>query len=99
MNLFTFALFAFLLWPGMLLVSRAQGVERQAPRLDVLTVDQWKKIDDGVDRGIAWLALQQRADGSFPTLESGQPAVTSLAVMAFLSRGHLPGGGPYGKRL
>ena len=30
---------------------------------------------------------------------AGQPAVTSLSVMAFLSRGHQPGNGPYGDRL
>jgi hypothetical protein len=56
-------------------------------------------VDDGVDRGLAWLAAQQKGDGSFPTFETGQPAVTSLAVMAFLSRGHVPGVGLYGDRL
>ena len=45
------------------------------------------------------MATQQAADGSFPTLDSGQPGVTSLATMAFLSRGHQPGLGPYGQRL
>src|SRR5690606_13220544 len=29
----------------------------------------------------------------------GQPAVTSMAVMAFLSRGHLPDQGPYGRNI
>jgi hypothetical protein len=52
-----------------------------------------------VDRALAWLATQQRADGSFPTLEIGQPAVTSLCVLAFLARGHLPGEGRYGTTL
>ena len=99
MNLFAIGLSVFLLWPTMLLVSRAEDVDRQAPNLDVLSADKWKRIDNGIDRGLAWLALQQRADGSFPTMESGQPAVTSLAVMAFLSRGHVPGVGPYGKQL
>jgi hypothetical protein len=99
MNLFAFALSAILLCPAMLPIARAQDVDRHAPRLDVLSVDKWKKVDDAVDRGLAWLASQQRTDGSFPTFESGQPAVTSLAVMAFLSRGHMPGDGPYGKRL
>jgi hypothetical protein len=99
MNLIAIALSLFLLWPGVVLVSYGEDVDRQAPRLDVLSVNQWKNIDDAVDRGLAWLALQQREDGSFPTMESGQPAVTSLAVMAFLSRGHVPGIGPYGKRL
>ena len=36
---------------------------------------------------------------SFPSNPVGQPAVTSLAVMAFLSRGHLPGQGRYGQQI
>jgi len=45
------------------------------------------------------MASQQAKDGSFQTLPTGQPGITSLATMAFLSRGHLPGQGPYGERL
>ena len=52
-----------------------------------------------MDRGLAWLASRQAADGSFPTEPQAQPAVTSLTVMAFLSRGHQPGAGPYGRQL
>src|SRR5881394_3006172 len=60
---------------------------------------KWQQVEKSVDRGLAWLASQQGADGSFPTLPQGQPAVTSFCVMAFLSRGHQPGVGPYGERL
>jgi hypothetical protein len=60
---------------------------------------QWKQVEDSVDRGLAWLASRQDADGSFPTLPSGQPAVTSFSILAFLSRGHQPGLGPYGQQL
>jgi hypothetical protein len=77
----------------------AQGIDRRPPSADVLTTEQWKSVDDTVDRGLAWLASQQLPDGSFPSADSGQPAVTSLAAMAFLSRGHRPGAGPYGKVL
>src|SRR5262249_31652814 len=42
---------------------------------------------------------QQQPDGSFPTLPQGQPAITSLCTMAFLSCGHQPGEGKYGERL
>jgi hypothetical protein len=49
-----------------------------------------------VERALAWLARNQQADGSFPSLDVGQPAVTSLCVMAFLSCGRQPGSGPYG---
>ena len=47
-----------------------------------------------------WRGLrEQQSDGSFPTLDSGQPGVTALCVMAFIAHGHLPGEGVYGKRL
>jgi hypothetical protein len=66
---------------------------------DALSPAQWRRMGDSVDRALAWLATQQAADGSFPTYPSGQPAATSLCVLAFLSRGHQPGVGPYGERL
>jgi len=59
----------------------------------------WLRVERSVDLGLAWLASQQAADGSFPSNPVGQPAVTSLAVMAFLSRGHTPGHGKYGQHL
>lgn len=52
-----------------------------------------------IDRGLTFLASQQRADGSFATEPGQAPAITSLAIMAFLSRGHTPGQGPYGTLL
>jgi hypothetical protein len=76
-----------------------QTFDGKTPNADVLSADEWKKVDDSVDRGLAWLASQQRDDGSFPSIDSGQPAVTSLAVMAFLARGHCPGTRPYGSVL
>jgi hypothetical protein len=84
---------------AMPLVASGQIVDRLTPNPDVLSSDEWKKIDDSVDRGLAWLASRQRDDGSFPSIESGQPAITSLAVMAFLARGHCPGTRPYGSVL
>jgi len=64
-----------------------------------LPAGEWARIEESVDRGLSWLASQQTADGRFPGMESAQPAITSMAVMAFLSRGHLPDQGPYGTRL
>jgi hypothetical protein len=66
---------------------------------NILTPAEWRRLDEAVDRGLLFLASRHRADGSFETLDQGQPGVTSLCVMAFLSRGHLPGQGPYGPRL
>lgn len=52
-----------------------------------------------MERALRWLASQQENDGSFPTLDTGQPAVTSLCVLAFASHGNLPGEGKYGRQL
>ena len=62
----------------------------------VLSAEQTLKVDQSVERALAWLASQQRRDGSFPSVDSGQPAVTSLCAMAFLACGHMPGEGRYG---
>jgi hypothetical protein len=90
---------------GLLLISPAERVragDAVAPAktlADALSPEKWRQVENSVDRGLAWLAAQQAPDGSFPTLASGQPAITSLGVMAFLSRGHQPGFGPYGQQL
>jgi hypothetical protein len=79
------------------LPSKADASE-QSPR-DVLPDDEWRRIDSAVDRGLAFLASQQQADGSFPTISYAQPGVTGLCVLAFMAHGHTPGHGPYGDRL
>lgn len=65
----------------------------------LLAEGEWQRLDGAVDRALEFIARNQQPDGSFPTHSSGQPAVTSLCVMAFLSRGHIPNEGPYGKIL
>ena len=63
-----------------------------------------------VERGLAWLAENQAANGSWRSKigyklnedysyqrEEGHVGVTSLACMAFLAGGHLPGRGEYGQ--
>jgi hypothetical protein len=64
-----------------------------------LSPQQWNLVEQSIDRALAWLANQQDSDGSIEARSSAQPAVTSLTVMAFLSKGHLPGEGPYGRAL
>lgn len=75
------------------------GTNPPPPLAAVLPVQQWQQVEKTVDHALAWLASQQSGDGSFPTLQAGQPAVTSLVIMAFLSRGHQPGVGIYGRHL
>jgi hypothetical protein len=53
------------------------------------------RLEQSIDRGLAFLALLQEKDGAWLANGTTHPAVTSLAVMAFLSAGHVPGEGPY----
>src|SRR5581483_7016852 len=53
-----------------------------------------------IDRGLAWLAARQDEDGAFGgSGYSRNVAVVSLAGMAFLSGGHTPGRGEYGRQI
>lgn len=69
------------------------------PTNESLSPEVRRRIDSSVERGLEFLSQQQKPDGSFPSAVSGQPAVTSLCVKAFLSAGDTPGNGPYGKQL
>lgn len=54
-------------------------------------------VDASVTKGLSWLAQQQNDDGSFGTGRYGRNvAVTSLACLAFMADGHVPGRGEYG---
>jgi hypothetical protein len=59
------------------------------------------EIQQAIDRGLEYLAVQQHASGSFGQQRSYQRnvAVTSLCGMAFLSAGHTPGRGKYGREV
>jgi hypothetical protein len=81
-----------------LFATRQLLADERASR-DILDAAQWARLDQSVDRGLQYLSLQQERDGSFKTMNVGQPGVTSLCVLAFLSRGHVPGHGPYGETL
>src|SRR5262245_38257795 len=76
-----------------------QAPFRTPPDLETVPPEKWAEIDKSVDSALNWLASRQEPDGSFPTFVSGQPAVTSLGVLAFLSAGEQPGVGEHGKRI
>ena len=80
------------------LLAQDAGTGSDLPT-EVLTASARKKVDQSVERALRWLASQQRPDGSFPTQKRGQPGVTGLCMLAFLSQGHLPGEGEYGNQL
>jgi hypothetical protein len=79
--------------------AAAKRPDRTSNLADALTPAEWARVDRGIERALAWLATQQQPDGSFLTRDGGQPAITSLGVMAFLSAGHLPSEGPYGEKI
>ncbi|MFZ4429668.1 MAG: prenyltransferase [Phycisphaerales bacterium] len=55
-------------------------------------------VDGAVARGLAALAREQNPDGSFGGSQFGRNvAVTSLACLAFMADGNLPGRGAYGE--
>ena len=58
---------------------------------------QLARVEAAVDRGLEYLAGHQQPDGSFPTGVSGKPntGVTSLCLLAFMGRGHVPDRGPF----
>jgi hypothetical protein len=76
-----------------------QEAEKGASPRDVLTSAEWNQVDASVDRALEWLIAQQQADGSFPSVETGQPGVTSLCLMAFMAHGHMPDEGQHGEAL
>lgn len=70
-----------------------------APVAQVISDRQRRMVDRSVDRALQWMAARQQRDGSFPATADAQPGVTALCVQAFLTRGHLPGSGPYGEAI
>ncbi len=65
--------------------ARAQAPSRNTP------------VDRAIDQALEFLANNQdRNDGSWRVHGQRNAAITSLAIMAFLSAGHVPGEGPYG---
>jgi hypothetical protein len=58
------------------------------------------ELDIAIERGLARLAQFQSPDGSFEGGRFGRNvAITSLAALAFMGDGHLPGRGLYGEQV
>ncbi len=56
-------------------------------------------VDRAIDNGLAYLARQQKENGSYPGRYGDSAAIPALAGMAFLAKGHLPGSEPYGTQI
>ena len=82
--------------------AHAQGVpliDPQGELPEALNGAQTQQLIRSVDRGLTALQQLQNRDGSFQSRDFAQPGITSLAIMAYLSRGHKPGQGPYGQTI
>src|SRR5688572_18909311 len=73
--------------PGAPTVAPARAAEEEAVP---------PKVEAAVDKALLWLKQNQRDDGSWKQGHGSTTAVPSLAVMAYLARGHVPGQGAYG---
>lgn len=65
---------------------------------DVTSPELDAKVDAATDKALAYLAKIQEKDGSWKS-SSLQCAGTSVAVMAFLAKGHQPNEGTYGEAI
>lgn len=75
------------------------GQETDRHISEVLSPEEWRRADAAAARGLQWLAAEQQPDGSFPSIDMGQPGVTGLCVLAFMAHGELPDNGRYGLQL
>ncbi len=61
---------------------------------------QWRdKVDPAVENALQYLVRVQKDDGSFPESYGNSTGIPALVGMTFLSKGHLPTGGPYASAL
>lgn len=75
---------------AVLLVCALGSATAQAP------AKEKDKVEQTVDKALAFLKTMQESDGSWQGFGQKNPAITSLAIMSFLSAGHVAGEGPYG---
>lgn len=76
----------------------APAVPAQPPAEPPAAQKDKVKMDDATKKAVAkslrWLKDQQAADGSW-----GNTAITALALLAFMSNGHVPNQGDYGREV
>ena len=98
----TLALILFaLLLPAAPALAQAQDVApaaEAAQAQDASFVEITPELEETIAKGLAYLAEQQNADGSFNADRYGgaHVGVTAICGLAFLAHGDLPGRGEYG---
>jgi len=81
------------LWLAVLGAASAQGIK------DDVFAQYRSEVDKTVERGLEFLASRQQPEGHYNDQYGKSSGIAGLVGMAFLSKGHLPGLGPYGDTL
>src|SRR5689334_4859731 len=77
----------------LVLAGALASSARAAPRSE-----EERLVDRAVERGLLHLKARQDEEGYWTDrFGHPNPGITSLALLAFLSAGHLPGEGPHGE--
>ena len=91
----------FLVVTGLIAVcvlSQNRSLRAEDPA--ALSKEDQDRVDSAISRSLDWLANHQEPDGCWKLKSTGSSAAgTSLAVMAFMAAGNVPGEGPYGARI
>ncbi len=78
-------------WPSALAAAEDDDPEKTAAQMIT------PQTEKAIERGLAWLAKRQHADGSFGSgAYRGNAAVTALCGLALMAGGSTPDRGPYG---
>jgi hypothetical protein len=80
-------------------VPLTEDIEKDKSGFAALTTSQREALEASVERAARYLLRQQQPNGSFPSLPSGQPGVTSLCILSLLASGHNPHEGSFGKAI
>src|SRR4051794_36822928 len=91
LRLLTAAAAALLLAVPPSRVAVAAPPDQPAPPAEKDRVKMDEKTKAAVDKALKWLKDQQAGDGSW-----GNTAITSFALLAFMSNGHVPNQGDHG---
>jgi hypothetical protein len=85
-----------ILLAALLVGSAAKSASAQGAPSD-------REVDRSIVRALSFLAAQQKPSGAWqlknPSRGLDAASTTSLAVMAFMAAGHVPGEGPYGEQM
>ncbi len=75
------------------------GVAGQCQRV-IAQEPERRAVDEAIQKALAFIASEQSPEGYWKTEAWGEStAITSLAVMAFLAAGYVPGEGEYGEQV